>query len=117
MLYDKLIVHLNERTSEDNPVTWKTLSIDNSCKRPQLVFKSKKNLHNAIANGTIRRKLVRALRDEFHWPQSERIEFYDDFVPYNFSFREIKNGKFAMNGGLILHGQENMKTAHYSIHT
>lgn len=115
--YDKLVAHLHERTSEDNPVVWKTLSVDNSRKRPQLVFKSNKNLYNAIANGTIRRKLVRALCHEFNWPHSERIEFYDDFVPYSFSFREIRNGESAMNGGLILHGQENMQMAHYGIHT
>ena len=115
--YDKLVAYLHQSTSEDNPVTWKTLSIDNSCKRPQLVFKSKKNLHNALANVTIRRKLVRALCREFNWPHSEKIEFYDDYMPYSFSFCEIKNGKSAMNGGLILHGQENMQTAHYSIHT
>ena len=95
----------------------KTLSIDNSHKQPQLIFKSSKNLHAALTDSTIRRKLVRSLRDEFHWPQSERIEFYDNFLPYSFTFKEIMNGKSAMTGGLILHNQDDIQKSHYSIHT
>ncbi len=114
---DKLSAFSHKITSESCAVTWKTLSIDNSHKRPQLVFKSNKNLQNVIANDAIRRKLIHVLRDEFKWPYTEKIEFYDDYMPYSFIFREIKNGKPAVTGGLILHGQENMQKAHYSIHT
>ena len=46
---------------------WKTLSIDSSAKQSQIVFKSRKNLHAALANGIIRRKLIRFLRDQFRW--------------------------------------------------
>ncbi len=115
--YDQMREFLNKSTVEDNPVVWKTLSIDSSCKRPQLIFKSRENLHAALIDSTIRRKLIRSLRDDFRWPRSEKIEFYDDFVPYSFMFREIMNGKSAMTGGLILHNQDDMKKAHYSIHT
>lgn len=115
--YSQLVTYLNKSTSEDRPIVWKTLSIDNSHKQPQFIFKSMKNLHAAITNNAIRRKLIRSLRDEFRWPCSERIEFYDDFVPYSFVFKEIMNGKSAMTGGLILHNQENISKSHYSIHT
>ena len=115
--YGQLAAYLDKSTSEDSPVVWKTLSIDNSHKQPQLVFKSSKNLHASLADNIVRHKLVRSLRDEFRWPQSERIEFYDDFLPYSFIFREIKNGQSAISGGLILHNQDDMQKARYSIHT
>ena len=115
--YSQLVAYLDKSASEDAPVVWKTLSIDNSHKQPQLIFKSSKNLHAALTDSTIRRKLVRSLRDEFHWPQSERIEFYDNFLPYSFTFKEIMNGKSAMTGGLILHNQDDIQKSHYSIHT
>lgn len=115
--YEQMTAYLDKSVFEDRPIVWKTLSIDNSHKRPQIIFKCSKNLHAALADNTIRHKLIRSLRDEFRWPRSERIEFYDDFVPYSFVFKEIMNGKSAMTGGLILHNQDDMKKAHYSIHT
>lgn len=115
--YEQMAAYLDKSTSEGTPVVWKTLSIDSSHKRPQIIFKSSKNLHAALINSTIRRKLVRSLRDDFRWPRSERIEFYDDFVPYSFMFREIKDGQPTITGRLILHNQDDMQKAHYSIHT
>jgi len=95
---------------------YKTLSqIDSS--RPKLVFCNIENLRAAVENPTIRRKLSRALRDNFNWKSSERIEFYNDFTPYSFYFRDIQQGRLAMNGGLILHGQEQMDKAYYGVHT
>lgn len=102
---------------QSKPFVWKTLSIDNSTKQAQIVFKSRKNLHSALANGVIRRKLIRFLREQFRWDYAEKIEIYDDFVPYSFFFRETRGGEAGISGGIILHGQENMKTAYYSIHT
>lgn len=96
---------------------WKTLSIDSSAKQSQIVFKSRKNLHAALANGIIRRKLIRFLRDQFRWAYAEKIEIYDDFMPYSFFFRETRGGETGLSGGIILHGQEDMKTAYYSMHT
>ena len=115
--YEQMRAFLNKSTVEDKPAVWKTLSIDSSRKRPQIIFKSSKNLHAALIDNTIRRKLIRSLRDDFRWPRSERIEFFDDFVPYSFVFKEIMNGKSAMTGGLILHNQDDMQKARYSIHT
>lgn len=99
------------------PSEWKTLSMDNSVRRPKLIFNSRENLHKALQNGTVRHKLVRFLRDGFQWPDAERIELRDDFMPYSFLFREIKNGKTALSGGLILHYQDDIQKSYYSIHT
>lgn len=99
------------------PYVWKALSIDNSMKQAKIVFKSRKNLHAALENGEIRRKLIRFLRDQFQWEFSEKIEIYDDFVQYSFNFREIKAGEAGISGGIILHGQEDMETAYYSMYT
>lgn len=99
------------------PSEWKTLSMDNSVRRPKLIFNSRENLHKALQNGTVRHKLVRFLRDGFCWPDTEQIELCDDFMPYSFLFREIKNGKTALSGGLILHYQDDIQKSYYSIHT
>lgn len=99
------------------PCVWKALSIDNSMKQAKIVFKSRKNLHAALENGIIRRKLIRFLRDQFQWERSEKIEVYDDFMPYSFFFRETRDGEAGISGGIILHGQEDMGTAYYSMHT
>ena len=50
-------------------------------------------------------------------PCADKIEFYDDYTPYSFIFREIRNGKPIVTGGLALHELEDIKKAHYSIHT
>lgn len=115
--YDKMMECLHESMLQDKPVVWKTLSIDDSAEQAKVVFKSGKNLHAVLENSLIRRKLIRVLRDQFKWKYAEKIEFYDDFVPYSFNFREIRDGKIGISGGLILHGQEDMKTAYYSMHT
>ena len=111
--YEKMMECLHQ----SKPAIWKTLSIDNSVKQAKIVFKSKKNLHAALGNGVIRRKLIRFLRDQLKWVYSEKIEIYDDFMPYSFFFRETRNGEVGISGGIILHGQEDMETAYYSMHT
>lgn len=115
--YHQIMERFQERVLKGEPVEWKTLSIDTTRKQPRIVFKSRKNLHDALANGIIRRKLVRFLRDQFRWPYSERVEFYDDFMPYSFIFKEIRGGEPVVTGGLILHGQEDLEHAYYSLHT
>lgn len=115
--YDNLMECLHESKRQGEPISWKALAIDNTPKCPRLVFNSRKNLKAVLENGVIRRKLVRALRDHFQWPASECIELYDDFEPYSFGFREIRDGEPGIVGGLTLHGQEDMKNAYYSMHT
>lgn len=95
---------------------WAVLSIEEP-KRPKLVFKGTKNLHAAVNDPVVRRKLSRFLRDNFQWPNADEIQLYDDSEPYSFFFREIQNERAGICGGVILHGQEDMKTAQYSIHT
>ena len=115
--YEEFAAFVHNSTVESGPKEWKTLSIDNSVRQPKLIFNSLENLHKALQNGTVRHKLVRFLRDGFQWPDAERIELCDDFMPYSFLFREIKNGKTALSGGLILHHQDNIQKSYYSIHT
>lgn len=114
--YEKMKECLRE-SQQGEPVVWKTLSMGTHRKQPRFVFKSRKNLHSVLENTAIRRKLIRFLRDQFQWPYADQIEFYDDFVPYSFTFKEIRAGETVLTGGLILHGQEDLKNAHYSIHT
>ena len=115
--YDEMAEHLRESVSERKPIVWKALSVDDSVGQARIVFKSRKNLHAALGNGVIRRKLIRFLRDQFRWGNSEEIEIYDDFVPYSFFFREQTPYGAGICGGVILHGRENLEKAYYGIHT
>lgn len=95
---------------------WALLSLEES-RQPKLTFCGKKNLHAAVNNPVVRRKLTRFLRDNFQWPGAEEILLYDDMEPYSFYFREMRNGRAGICGGVIFHGREDMKKAQYSIHT
>lgn len=95
---------------------WSVLSSEENLS-PKLIFCEGQTIREVAANKLVRRKLVRALRDHFQWKSGGTIHFYSDYVPYSFFFRETLNGQPGICGGLILHGQENLKTAHYSIHT
>lgn len=114
--YEEFVAFVHNSMVESGPKEWKTLSIDNSVRQPKLIFNSRRNLNAAIQNSIIRHKLIRFLRDEFCWPNAERIELCDDFMPYSFLFREIKNGKTALSGGLILHHQDDIQKSYYSTH-
>ena len=97
---------------------FRALSLGVSKSRPRLVFDgSRANLHAAIADPVIRRKLSKALMANFNWPYAEEIHLTNDFVPYSFFFREFQGGRACMCGGLILHGQDDMSKAYYGIHT
>lgn len=115
--YDKMTQYLHESKQQNELVVWKSLSMDDSAKQAKIIFKSGKDLHAALENGIIRRKLIRFLRDQFRWAYTEKIEMHDDFVPYSFFFREIRAGEPGISGGVILHGQEDMKNAYYLLHT
>ncbi len=93
------------------------LSIEQGKPQPQMVFCDVERLHECLSRADVRRKLVRFLRDNFCWQGSEKICFYPDFVPYSFFFQEFRHGQPGLSGGLILHGQEDMSKAAYSIHT
>lgn len=115
--YAELMAFVRASAEADGPKKWRRLSIPPHRRQPRLVFRCNERLRECLGSKAIQRKLVKFLRDNFKWPRAERVEFYSDFVPYNFFFQEYYNGKPAMCGGVILHGQEDMAKAHYSIHT
>lgn len=115
--YTSLVSFAKDSALEGGPKEWKALSVDISKRRPKFVFDSRGTLHAVLNNGVIRRKLFHFLQNNFRWPDSEQIRFFSDFVPYSFTFQEICNGQPVMTGGLILHGQEDLNSAYYSIHT
>ena len=86
--------------------------------RPKLVFHDRERLRECLANRMVRKKLSHALRDNFHYPYVERIEFYHDFAPYSFLFREVRNGRDGVVGRLHFHSaQGDLRKATYSVHT
>lgn len=115
--YSRLIAFVRDSSVTGRAEEWTVLSLKETQGKPKFVFKSGETLHTVVSSGVLRRKLVRALRDNFNWPGSEQIHFHADFLPYSFIFEEIRGGQPALVGGLILHGQENMKKAYYSVHT
>lgn len=115
--YAPLLAFMGESTRDGGSETWKHLSVCPKS-RPRLVFHDKERLRECVANKTVRGKLARALRDNFHSPCVERIDFYHDFAPYSFFFREVRNGHGSICGGLIFHNHQNdLKKAGYSVHT
>ncbi len=115
--YKKLAAFVKASAQADGPTEWQALSITSRRRQPKLVFCDEKPLRDCLSRKEVRRKLVRFLRDNFHWIGSDEIRFYCDFIPYSFFFQEIRDGKPCLAGGLILHGQEDMQRAYYSIHT
>lgn len=114
--YEGLQNFMEKTAGKIGPPKWAALSVT-SGKLPKLVFCGRENLHAVVGNKTVRRKLARFLRNNFRWQGADEIRFYNDFVPYSFFFQEFHGNQPGMCGGLILHGQENMEKAYYSIHT
>lgn len=115
--YSRLVSFVRDSSVTGRAEEWTVLSLKEPQGKPKYVFKSAETLRAVINNGVIRHKLVRALRDNFNWPRTEEIHFHADFLPYSFIFEEIRAGQPALVGGLVLHGQEDMKKAYYSVHT
>lgn len=102
----------------DGPKEFKAVSLGPRRDRPRLVFAgNRENLKAAVADRRVRHKLGKALMVNFNWPDADEIRLGNDFVPYSFFFREFRNGRPVMCGGLILHSQEDMSKAYYGIHT
>ena len=113
--YDALTDFVQASAQEDGPQQWKTLSIEKMT-TPEIVFVDKPRLRECLENRVVRKKLARALRDNFRC--DERVEFYHDSIPYSFVFRSFRAGWSPLVGGLIFHNYEgNLKKAHYSVHT
>ena len=84
---------------------------------PRIEFQSRKNLRAVAERKVLRRKLGKFLNNHFSWKGSRRIVVYDDFVPYSFFFQEERLNGNGICGGIILHGQEDLKKADYGMHT
>jgi len=84
---------------------------------PKIEFESRRNLKAVMEHPKLRRKLGRFLSRNFQWNGSEKIVLYDDFLPYSFTFCEYRDHGQGIVGGIILHGQEHLGTAQYSMHT
>lgn len=68
-------------TGSRQPNEWKALSVESRFS-PRLVFLSRRNLHDALADKLTRRKLCKFLRDNFHWRSSTEITEYQDRADY-----------------------------------
>lgn len=112
--YDALMDFVKASAQENGPQTWKVLSLQ-STMTPQIVFVDTVGLRKCLENRIIRGKLARALRDNFCG--ADRVEFYHDFEAYSFTFRSYRAGRSSYVGGLILHDRDDLKKAHYSVHT
>ena len=102
------------------PEDWETslllLSIPEQ-NRPKLEFHSRKNLKAVVENPILRHKLGKFLDQHFNWYNYERIVLTDDYLPYSFFFEGYMVQGAKTCGGVILHGEENIQTAKYGIHT
>ena len=94
---------------------WRLLSIPEQ-NRPKLEFHSRKNLKAVVGNPILRHKLGKFLDQHFNWYNYERIVL-TDYLPYSFFFEGYMVQGAKTCGGVILHGEENIQTAKYGIHT
>jgi len=112
--YDTLMDFMRNSVQEGAPQEWHVLSMQ-TVRTPKFTFHDKAGLHTCLENRTVRKKLARALRDNFR--DLDCVVFYHDFEKYSFFFQSYWGEKMCTCGGLILHGQDNLKTASYSVHT
>lgn len=100
----------------DNGSQKKMLSLEEKA-RPRIEFQSRRNLKAIVETRILRKKLGKFLGNHFAWKGSRQIMVFDDFQPYSFFFQEQTPYGNGICGGIILHGQENMKKAYYGMHT
>ena len=112
--YDALMAFVQASAKEDGPKKWRALSLQ-AAMTPKIVFVDTERLRQCLENRTVRKKLVQALQTNFRG--ADRVEFYHDFEAYSFMFESYRAGRLSYVGGLILHDQDDLKKAHYSVHT
>lgn len=100
----------------DNPKKWTVLSLKDSFS-PKIVFMDTRNLKQVVENLTVRHKLAKFLSRNFRYRNVTEIRLFNDFVPYSFFFREMIGEQIGICGGVILHGQNDLKKAEYFLHT
>ena len=97
--------------------TYRRLSLPEYHK-PVIEFSSSRNLKKIAQRKGIRRKLGKFLDNNFKWPNTVKVHVMDDgCVPYSFFFQEECISRPGICGGIILHGQEDLKKAYYGMHT
>ena len=96
---------------------WQTLLTLPEEGKPPIRMESKANLKKVLKNRTLKKKLGRFLASNFKWKSAKCIHICDDYLPYSFFFwEEFEDGR-GISGGIILHGQEDLRKAYYEIHT
>ncbi|HBA49371.1 MAG TPA: hypothetical protein DCZ91_16565 [Lachnospiraceae bacterium] len=86
-------------------------------RRPRIEIISGRNLREVAGNRTVRKKFGRFISRKLNWPQYQRIVLSDDREPYSFGFAGYTTEGLGMCGGIILQGQDDLKSASYGIHT
>lgn len=92
------------------------LSVSNT-NRPRIEFRSKRNLTAVVGNPLLRHKLGLFLDQHFRWHGCNKVILTDEWIPYSFAFQSYTSARADICGGVILHQQEDLRTAYYSIHT
>lgn len=84
---------------------------------PRIEFTGSRNLKAVVNIPMLRRKLGKFLACNLNWKDYSRIVVTDDCLPYSFGFSGYTPYGRGMCGGIILHGQEDIKKAYYGLHT
>ena len=86
-------------------------------KKPKIEFSSRSHLKEVANRKRLRRQLGKFLDQHFDWENAQSIFITDESIPYSFFFTEHTVHGTGICGGIILHGQDDMKKATYGIHT
>ena len=71
----------------------------------------------SVSNTLLRHKLGLFLDQHFRWHGCNKVILTDEWIPYSFAFQSYTSARADICGGVILHQQEDLRTAYYSIHT
>lgn len=93
------------------------LPVHSGTEQTQAGVSQPENHKAVVENPILRHKLGKFLDQHFHWYNYERIVLTDDYLPYSFFFEGYMVQGTKTCGGVILHGEENIQTAKYGIHT
>lgn len=113
--YRELMSFVADSGLKDGPKECRLLSAAEVT--PRFVFMETERLSECISDKRIRRKLVRFLRDNFHWRDYEQVRFYNAVTPYSFIYEALSRRSGAVGGALVLCGQENRETAYFHNYT
>lgn len=113
--YDRFHAFAVDGSSMDGQ-SWRMISSPNT-NRPRIEFQGSRNLKAVAEIPLLRHKLGLFLDRHFHWRDCIKITLVDESIPYSFAFQSYTAAGADIAGGVILHRQEDLRTAYYSIHT